>query len=95
MLQGCSLHCLHELEQQLLAHFQATSAQELQLPGGATSLLALLAQHGELAGAVSGHGDALDVGPVAYESVVAVVAQALTNLRHSSKAQQRLQEGGE
>lgn len=70
------------------------SLAQLQLPEGASSLLGLLAHHGELAAAVTGHGDASDVGPVVYESVLSVVEQALTNLNHSIKAQQRLHASG-
>jgi hypothetical protein len=83
------------LEQCLLEHFAAPSLAELQLPGGCPSLLALLAQQQELAQAVTGHEDGLDVGPHTYEEVLRVVAQGLANVRHSARAQQSLHASGE
>jgi hypothetical protein len=94
VLQGASLFFLHDLEQQLLTDFGVTRLSDLQLPGGATTLLGLLAQNDELASAVTGHWDVVDVGPVRYEAVVGVAAQALTNLRHSARAQQQLHAQG-
>jgi hypothetical protein len=70
------------------------SLADLQLPGSPLSLLALLAQQQELAQAVTGHEDGVDVGPHAYEDVLGVVAQVLANVRHSTRAQQSLHAAG-
>jgi hypothetical protein len=94
LLQGASPHFLWELEQSLLQHFAVPSSTDLQLPGGCPSLLALLAQQQELAQAVSGHEDGLDVGPHTYEAVLNVVGRVLANVRHSTHAQQQLDAAG-
>jgi hypothetical protein len=94
MLQGSSPQFLWELEQSLLEHFAAPALADLQLPGGCSSLLALLVQQQELAQAMSGHADGLDVGPYTYEAVLRVVGQVLANVRHSARAQQQLHAAG-
>lgn len=76
-VQGASLHALWQLEGALLKRFEAPSFQALQLPGGSSSLLAVLAAQDELAAAVTGYADAWDCGAVPYEAVLGVVQQAL------------------
>lgn len=90
-----AINSLWQLEQGLLNQLELPSLDLVQLPGGCNTLLSILAQHSELAAALSGHPDALDVGPVTYEEVTTVVSQALRNLQHSAQARRCLSTDGE
>eukprot|EP00775_Hariotina_reticulata_P013386 gene13386-13513_t len=72
--KGASLFALHELEQQLRYHFGISAVSDLKLPEGASTLLELLAHIQELAEAVTGHHESLDMGPVPYKAVLSLVA---------------------
>lgn len=90
LLQGITLHSLWQLEQDLLKRLEVESLDCVQLPAGCSSLLSMLAKHDELAAALSGHEDSLDIGPVLYDDVMSVVRQAVEHLQHSMRASRSL-----
>lgn len=93
--QGASLHALWRLEVDLLKRFDVPSFQALRLPAGCSSLLSALAAQDELAAVLTGYSDAWDCGAVAYEDVLRVVQQAVSNLGHSISSKSRsAAEGG-
>lgn len=83
------------MEQDLLRQLEVPSFESIQLPGGCSSLLSILAQQNELAAALSGHEDALDVGPLLYEDVMVVIKKAVANLQHSAQARRGQSVDGE